>query len=94
MKKFFSKMVEKVEFFFKKKPAIVLITLLTDERAKYGSILAKKTDCTYSHAVKILKNLEKLKIIEFEKKGRTKLIKLTNKGKEIAQYIKKIIDTL
>jgi len=85
---------EKFELFFKRKPALILVTLLVDDRTKYGSVLAKKTDCTYSHAVKILKTLEKLKLIEFEKKGRTKLIKLTPKGKQVAESIKKIKDLL
>lgn len=82
--------ISEVEVFFRKKPSLILIAMLTDEKAKYGSILAKKVDCTYSHAVKILKTMEKMKIIEFEKKGRTKLVKLTPKGKQIAEHIKKI----
>lgn len=82
------------DLIFRKKPASILLTLLIDDKAKYGSALAKKTDCTYSHAVKILKALEKLKLIEFEKKGRTKIIKLTPNGKIIAESIKKIKETL
>ena len=80
--------------FFREKPSLALITLLTDEKAKYGSILAKKVDCTYSHAVKILNEMEKMKLIEFEKKGRTKLVKLTPKGRQIAELIKKIKELL
>lgn len=76
--------------FFRRKPSTILITLLEDERAKYGSVIAKKTDCTYSHVVKILKSLEKLKLVEFEKKGRIKVIKLTELGKQVAEHIKKI----
>jgi DNA-binding MarR family transcriptional regulator len=57
---------------------------------RYGSVLAKEVDCTYSHAVKILQTLEALKLVEFEKKGRIKLIKLTKKGKEIAEAIENI----
>lgn len=83
-------MSNKIDVFFKKKPILILTTLLTDEKARYGTILAKKTDCTYSHTVKILNTLNKLKLIEFEKRGRIKLVRLTNKGKQIADYIKKI----
>jgi len=57
---------------------------------RYGSILAKEVDCTYSHAVKILQTLEELKLVEFEKKGRIKLIKLTKKGREVADAIEEI----
>jgi len=57
---------------------------------RYGSLLAKEVDCTYSHAVKILQTLEKLGLVVFEKKGRVKLIKLTKKGKEAADRIEEI----
>jgi predicted transcriptional regulator len=57
---------------------------------RYGSILAKEVDCTYSHAVKILQTLEHLKLVDFEKKGRIKLIKLTKKGREVADAIEEI----
>ncbi len=57
---------------------------------RYGSILAKEVDCTYSHAVKILQTLEDLGLVEFEKKGRIKLIKLTRKGKDVADAIDNI----
>ncbi|MEM2932597.1 MAG: winged helix DNA-binding protein [Candidatus Pacearchaeota archaeon] len=79
---------------FRKKPALMLLTLYLDEKARYGSALAKKIDCTYSHAVKVLKNLEKMKLIVFEKKGRTKLVTLTNQGKQVAEAIKKIKDII
>jgi len=82
------------EMFFRKKPALILITMLTDEKTKYGSALAKKTDCTYSHAVKILKAFEKMGLINFEKKGRTKIVKMTGQGKQIAESIKKVKDIL
>jgi len=57
---------------------------------RYGSILAKEVDCTYSHAVKILQTLEILKLVDFEKKGRIKVIKLTKKGIEVAEAIENI----
>ncbi|MBU4308784.1 MAG: hypothetical protein KJ566_03240 [Nanoarchaeota archaeon] len=57
---------------------------------RYGSILAKEVDCTYSHAVKILQTLEELKLVDFEKKGRIKLIKLTKKGANVADAIENI----
>jgi predicted transcriptional regulator len=57
---------------------------------RYGSILAKEVDCTYSHAVKILQTLEHLSLVEFDKRGRIKLIKLTEKGKQVADSIEAI----
>ncbi|UZE93890.1 MAG: winged helix DNA-binding protein [Candidatus Pacearchaeota archaeon] len=78
--------------FFRKKPALILIALRKGSRARYGSLLAKEVDCTYSHAVKILQSLEKFGLVAFEKKGRIKLIKLTDKGQEVANNIQKIKD--
>jgi predicted transcriptional regulator len=78
------------DIFFRRKPALMLVALKKIGRARYGSLLAKEVDCTYSHAVKILQSLEKLGLVQFEKKGRTKLIKLTKKGTEIADNIETI----
>jgi len=82
------------DVFFRKKPAFMLIALKRSSRVRYGSVLAKEVDCTYSHAVKILQGLEKMGLVTFEKKGRIKLIKLTKKGIEVADHIEKIRDLL
>ena len=78
------------DLFFRRKPALMLIALKKVSRAKYGSVLAKEVDCTYSHAVKILQTLEELGLVVFEKKGRIKIIKLTKKGAEVADNIETI----
>ncbi|MEM4605639.1 MAG: winged helix DNA-binding protein [Candidatus Pacearchaeota archaeon] len=81
---------EGFELFFRKKPSMMLVALKRVSRARYGSVLAKEVDCTYSHAVKILQVLEKMGLIIFEKKGRIKIIKLTKKGYEVAEHIEAI----
>ena len=78
------------DVFFRKKPAMILVSLRKGGRNRYSSVLAKEVDCTYSHAVKILQSLERLGLVVFEKKGRIKLIKLTKKGQEIAENIENI----
>ena len=83
-------MKDNFDIFFRRKPALMLVSLKKNLRMRYGSILAKEVDCTYSHAVKILQTLRILKLVEFEKKGRIKLIKLTKKGKEVADAIENI----
>ena len=90
-----TKTKDNFDVFFRRKPALMLIALKRLTRTRYGSILAKEVDCTYSHAVKILQTLEKLDLVAFEKKGRIKLIKLTKKGTEVAtniEDIKKLVD--
>ena len=86
-------MKDNFDIFFRRKPALMLVYLKKNTRMRYGSILAKEVDCTYSHAVKILQTLEKLGLVQFEKKGRVKLIKLTKRGKEVADNIE-LIQTL
>ena len=71
------------DLFLRKKPTRLLISMNSDKH-KYVSVLAKETDCTYSHIVKLLNVLRKLGIATFEKKGRVKYITLTPEGKEIA----------
>jgi DNA-binding MarR family transcriptional regulator len=83
-------MKDNFDIFFRRKPAMMLVALKKMARARYGSLLAKEVDCTYSHAVKILQSLEQLGLVVFEKKGRIKLIKLTKKGTEIADNIENI----
>lgn len=54
-------------YLFRRKPALMLVSLKKNTRMRYGSILAKEVDCTYSHAVKILQTLEILSLVGFEK---------------------------
>ncbi len=83
-------MEDNFDVFFRRKPALMLVSLKKNSRMRYGSVLAKEVDCTYSHAVKILQTLEALNLVEFDKKGRIKLIKLTKKGQEVANAIENI----
>ncbi|HRZ85657.1 MAG TPA: winged helix DNA-binding protein [Candidatus Paceibacterota bacterium] len=84
------KLKDNFDIFFRRKPALMMIALRKLARVRYGSILAKEVDCTYSHAVKILQTLEELGLVTFEKKGRIKLIKLTKKGTDVADNISTI----
>jgi len=68
----------------------MLVSLKKNTRLRYGSVLAKEVDCTYSHAVKILQTLKALNLVDFEKKGRIKVIRLTTKGKDVADAIEDI----
>lgn len=76
--------------FFREKPALMLIELKNNNGSIYASTLAKNVDCTYSHVVKILQEMERANLVEFDKRGRLKIIKLTNRGKEIANSVENI----
>ncbi|HII15822.1 MAG TPA: winged helix-turn-helix transcriptional regulator [Nanoarchaeota archaeon] len=85
---------EMFDVFFRSKPANMLVELRKQSKNKYGSVLAKEVDCTYSHAVKILQEMEKARLVNFEKNGRIKTIALTENGHKIAEYIEKIKEML
>ena len=76
--------------FFREKPAMMLVELKNSDANVYASVLAKQIDCTYSHVVKILQEMQKAELINFKKEGRLKLLELTKKGKTIAENIESI----
>ena len=78
---------EAFDIFFREKPSLMLVHLKNASSSTYASSLAKKVDCTYSHVVKILQKMEGLGLILFEKQGRLKLLKLTKKGRDLAEHI-------
>jgi len=80
--------------FFREKPTMMLIGLLHAKGEVYASSLAKSIDCTYSHVVKILQEMEKSGLVNFNKQGRLKLLSLTKKGTEVAENIERIRNLL
>ena len=58
--------------FFREKPAMMLVNLKNAKDEIYASSLAKQIDCTYSHVVKILQEMQKANLINFKKEGRLK----------------------
>ncbi len=83
--------MELEELFLRKKPVKLLMSLKTGMPGKYISILSKETDCTYSHTVKLLEEFRNLGLVEFEKKGRVKFIKLTQDGDELAMHFESVL---
>ncbi len=76
--------------FFRVKPAMMLVGIYNATDDIYASLLAKRIDCTYSHVVKILQEMEKADLISFKKQGRIKLLRLTKSGEKVAEYISNI----
>ena len=71
--------------FMRSKPVKLLISLKSGP--KYATILSKEVDCTYSHTVKLLDQFKNYGLVDFEKKGRIKIIKLTDDGEDLAHSI-------
>jgi len=72
---------------FREKPAMMLVEIKNAKGEIYASSVAKLVDCTYSHVVKILQEMQKAGLVNFEKQGRLKLLTLTKTGQEIAEKI-------
>lgn len=77
--------------FLREKPAKILIGLKTAKGTVYATVLSKEADCTYSHTIKILNLFRKLGIVEFEKTGRIKKVKLTSDGWDIAHNLEALV---
>lgn len=73
--------------FFREKPAMMLVELKNAKSEVYASSIAKTVDCTYSHVVNILQEMQKAGLVNFEKQGRMKLLTLTKTGHEIAEKV-------
>jgi len=80
--------------FFREKPSLMLLDMKNAKEEVYASTLAKRVDCTYSHVVKILQQMEKAGLINFNKQGRLKLLSLTKKGIDVADNIDRIKNLL
>ena len=80
--------------FFREKPAMMLVELKNAKSEVYASSIAKQVDCTYSHVVKILQQMQKAGLVNFEKQGRLKLLTLTKTGQEVAEKVDGIMALL
>ncbi|MFO7872147.1 MAG: MarR family winged helix-turn-helix transcriptional regulator [Candidatus Undinarchaeales archaeon] len=76
--------------FFQKMPARLLVSIKRKEDP-YTNSLAKHIDCTYAHASKLVKKMERMGLIETEKDGRTKYIELTEEGHKLANHIENLL---
>ena len=72
------------EILFLHPKPVKMLTSLKSEEVRYATQVSKVVDCTYSHTVKVLELFRKLGLVQFEKKGRIKIVKLTDTGVEIA----------
>jgi len=78
------------ELFINSKPSRILVKL-SRRSDYYASQLSTEVDATYSHTVKILQRMKKHSLVEFEKKGRKKIVKLTDKGQGLAEIFRELI---
>lgn len=80
--------------FLRERPTALLLLLRDTSKEWYVSSIARKSGLTYIHTITVLEQLSNLGIIEYGKKGRKKLVVLTEKGKKISSSLNDIIDLL
>jgi predicted transcriptional regulator len=72
---------------FKDKQAKIILTLRTPGQDWYISSLAKTTNTTYVHTCNFIAFCESIGLTTSEKHGKIKVIRLTDKGAQIADMI-------
>ena len=83
---------ELIDIFLREKPVNMIVKLgKKPGKQKYFSIIAKEVDCTYSHTVRTLQELQKKGLLTFNKSGRKNIIELTKMGKELSDYFDKVL---
>ena len=71
----------------KDKQARIILSLKSNDREWYISSLAKATGTTYVHACNFLTACDSMGITASERRGKLKVVKLTEKGSKIADLI-------
>ena len=77
--------------FLNEKPVQALIKIRRTREDIYCSVVARKIDSTYAHTVKIIQELEDEGYLTSEKKGRRKILELTEKGQDMAELFDRIV---
>ncbi len=86
--------MEPEQLFLKEKPVRTLIALADKSKVWYARLLAKHTDTTYAHMVKLLDEFADLGLVVFDKEGRVKVVKLTETGEELAHEMESLVRRL
>jgi predicted transcriptional regulator len=77
------------ELLFQEKPVAALL-VLKETGGAYQTLVAKRTDTTYAHMVRIVAELERARLVKSEQAGRVKHLKLTDLGLELAKSLERI----
>lgn len=76
------------------KPARVITTLKDASSTWYVSNTARRAGLSYIHATKLLIGFEKDGLVFFERRGRQKQVRLTEKGMAIANLLDELLSRL
>lgn len=71
----------------KDKQAMILVSLKEGKQPWHISSLSKACNTTYVHTSNFIKKCERMGIVQNERHGKTKEIKLTEKGAKLAEML-------
>lgn len=80
--------------FARPKPCKMMVALRDNDTSWHLSKLAKSSDTTYVYVTKLISNLQKEGVVSIEQKGKKRIVRLTEKGKEIANAIHELMNKL
>ena len=69
-----------------------IIDLINCKETRTISFISKELNITYTHVMKIIKEMKEIGLIKVKKKGRNRSITLTPKGLNIAEHISPIVN--
>lgn len=76
--------------FLNEKPVKILLTIRRSSMETYATKIRERIDSTYAHTVKTISTLEDEGFIQSEKKGRKRVLELTDKGEEYAEVFEEM----
>lgn len=75
-------------FFLQDKPARIMLAIARNKGDRtYPADISKALAATYSHIVRVIQRLEEFGLVESTREGRTKYIKLTELGQQVAHHL-------
>lgn len=84
---------ETLQIFLREKPVNIALSLKKSKK-RYASQIAKDADCTYSHTVRVLSEMQEMGLIRFNKNGRLKLIELSPIGDKVVETLDELVKLL
>ncbi|MBU0532380.1 DUF4364 family protein [Candidatus Micrarchaeota archaeon] len=83
-----------LQVFARPKPCKIMTTLKDTESTWHLSKIAKTTGTTYVYVTKLISKLEENGLVAVESKGKKRVVKLTEKGVNVANAIDELMKSL
>jgi len=79
------------ELFARKKPCMMMKVIRDQEAGWYISKIAKGSDTTFVYTSRVLSKLNEKGFVTIETSGKKRLVRLTEKGKKVANAIDELM---